>query len=394
MKEEIRVLQKVFCLTAGGVETVITDYQKELYSKNIKFDYLLDVNEQDEYLDNKIYAMNSKKICLGLWTYDSPIIKNRVKRCIKEYKDVKMILTESKYDVIHINDSVLNSIIIALAAKKANIPVIIAQAHTNNEKESRNIIGLRILNKILRFILTNIVDYCIAITKHAAQWYFTDNHIRNKKVIYLKNGIDSEKYIFNIQIRERFRKKLKVDNDTIVIGNVGRFTYAKNQEFLIDILYELTILRPEKKFMLLLIGRDNGEGIVQEKIKKYKLEKSVCLYGISSEVAELMQAMDIFVCPSRFEGLGIVNIEAQAASLPTICSTEVPIEAKISDLFFRIPLEVGAKKWAEIILEKYENNIKRHNMQDIVINSGYDKKLSAEILERLYKESLRGKLKI
>ncbi|MMZ68004.1 putative glycosyltransferase EpsF [compost metagenome] len=93
--------------------------------------------------------------------------------------------------------------------------------------------------------------------------------------------------------------------------------------------------------------------------------------------------MDVFVLPSLFEGLGLVNVEAQASGLPTIVADTVPEEARVSDLMEVLPLAVSEEAWAEHIV-KYAKGYTRRDTLKEVVRCGYDIRETAEWLEAFY----------
>ena len=149
----------------------------------------------------------------------------------------------------------------------------------------------------------------------------------------LKNGVDIEKYKYNEKVREEYRKKLNIDKK-IVYGHVGRFHPQKNHEFLIDLFYEISLKQDNS--ILLLVG--DGELIdrIKNKVKELKLEDKVLFLGFREDIDKLMNAMDYFLFPSLYEGLGIVTIEAQTSGLLTFVSKEIPEDANITSNFYRI----------------------------------------------------------
>ena len=211
---------------------------------------------------------------------------------------------------------------------------------------------------------------------------FGNRNVDNGNVTIIHNAIDLEKFKFNKTIRNEIRKKLNISPDEIVVGNVGRFTDQKNHEFLIDVFNEL--YNKNSKYKLLLIGTGKKEKFIKAKVKKLKLNKNVLFMGYKSNSNEYMQAMDLFVFPSKFEGLGIVLIEAQANGL--ICFTSkdrVPYDAKVSKLLNFIPLKNNKEEWAEEILKA---DIKRKNVEKQIKEKGYNIKDEIKKIEKLYIE--------
>lgn len=160
------------------------------------------------------------------------------------------------------------------------------------------------------------------------------------------NGIALSRFRFDPKQREAARAELGC-SDGVLIGNVGRLCYQKNQEFLLDILP--AILTREPRARLLLVGEGADEEKLRSRAAALNIADRVIFYGVTGGVERLLWAMDVFAFPSRFEGLGIVAIEAQAAGLPVVCSEHIPIEALLSPETRRVPLS-DAAGWAEALL--------------------------------------------
>lgn len=167
-----------------------------------------------------------------------------------------------------------------------------------------------------------------ACSDKAAQWMFGDK----SEYEFIKNGIDVSNFKFNKQVRDKIRLQLSYSNSDFVIGHCGRFAEQKNQEYLIDIFIEY--LRIDSNAKLLLIGPMLDTKIKEKvlyKIESNGLKDKVLLLGAIRDVASYYNAMDIFVLPSRYEGLPIVAIEAQASGLPCIFSNEITEQCSISN---------------------------------------------------------------
>jgi glycosyltransferase involved in cell wall biosynthesis len=169
-----------------------------------------------------------------------------------------------------------------------------------------------------------------------------------------------------------------VDDDTFILGNVGRFVYQKNHEFMLNVFATLKKIRSNSK--LLLVGEGVLEAELKQLAKSLKIEDSVIFYGVTHDVPAVLSAMDAFIFPSRFEGFGIVAIEAQVSGLPVWCSTAIPQMAKICDEFKYIDSD-SCDKWAEVISE-YHDHYQRMPHIDNARKAGYDiTSLSADMQE-------------
>ena len=186
------------------------------------------------------------------------------------------------------------------------------------------------------------------------------------------------KFRLNEEVRNNIRRELGIENKK-VIGHVGRFNPQKNHEFLIDIFNE--IYKKDKDTVLLLIGDGYLKEKIEEKVNKLELDESVKFLGVREDIPELMQAMDLFLFPSQFEGLAVVMVEAQAAGLKVITSTGVTTESNITENVEFIELNKSAKYWADIVLN---SDFKKKNDINLMIKKGYDSTNNVKWLSDFY----------
>ena len=245
-------------------------------------------------------------------------------------KSLKSILNQTEYAAVHFNMSYANFIPIIIArwigAKK-----IIMHSHSTAIDDRRDSIRFAkiIIHKLGRYLMNYMADEYLACSSLAAKWMYPGSILQSKHYHMARNAIDVSKYNYNPHVRDDIRRKLKINDDTFVIGHVGRFTYQKNHEFLINVFKK--VHQKVNDSVLLLIGEGPDEGVIKQKVKELKLNNNVMFLGRRNDVPKLFQAMDCFVLPSRFEGLPIVGIEAQAAGLPCVFSTAITAEASVSD---------------------------------------------------------------
>lgn len=280
-------------------------------------------------------------------------------------KPLVKFLKQNNYDVVHIHSGSVSCLAYsAFASSICHIKKIIVHSHCTNERETVK----HLLAKCFTFpfVLFCPTDY-FACSEEAGRWKFP-SFICKQKLKVIKNGIDIDKFSFNQEIRNRIRKELNISDKSFIIGHVGRFSKQKNHEFIIDIFDELH--KRDSNSFLLLVGDGEIKEKIIEKVKKRNLSDYVIFYGNSSNVNELYQAMDCFVFPSKFEGLGIVAIEAQTAGLKTLCSDVVPKETQITDLIEYLSLLTSFKEWAERI--QLFKTFHRENISEIIKQKGYE----------------------
>ena len=214
----------------------------------------------------------------------------------------------------------------------------------------------------------------------AGRWLFGNKEYDKGNVYLLNNAIDLDKFKYDEKIRKQKRKELNINDSTLVIGHIGRFVTVKNHSFLIDVFNDLH--KQNNNSILLLAGQGSLMDEMKKKSSKLGLKDSVIFLGQRTDVNELYQAMDVFVLPSLYEGLGMVLIEAQCAGLPCIASTEVPEIVKISNNIIFEKLSENAFQWSKDILELANN--KRIDCSNNVQKFNYDIKKETLKLENEY----------
>ncbi|QTE67044.1 glycosyltransferase [Clostridiales bacterium] len=291
---------------------------------------------------------------------------NKFGKQIHVYHNLKKLLSEQKYDYVHIHADTANKLFVSgLAAKHAKVPHIILHSHSSGVEGNSK---LKILiHKICSYRLKHIGTKLVACSEVAANWMFP-NAIKDVEIV--KNGIPLEKFQFNNQIRKEVRKQLGIEDNEVLVGHVGRLMAPKNHEFLILLVKKMIEAHIPAKLLIV------GEGYKEQDLRKYvdslKISDRVIFFGTSNKVNELLMAMDVFCLPSLFEGFPIVGVEAQASGLPVIFSINITREAKLVDSVKYLPIEEGdAEKWIEAINELAKRH-ERNNGVTIVRALGYD----------------------
>lgn len=358
----------------GGTESVVLNYYYHINHEKIHIDFILHTTEK-EMLHNKIcnelLKSGAKIFCVT--PRNISIKKNK--------QDIYNILKSNKYDAIHSHADCVSAYILKIA-KHAGVKIRIAHSHSTKipikPENFKNILHII----YLEYCRKNICKYAnsyMACSIMAGKWLFGKKNIINGKVYILKNAIDINKFHFDFYERKKIREKLSLQNN-FVVGHVGRFSYEKNHEFLINVFYQIYI--KNKNARLLLVGTGEYLEQIKNMVSLLKLENAVIFYGNSFNVNELLQAMDVFVFPSLYEGLSVVLVEAQANGLPCYVSDckNVSKETCITDLIKMYKLS-NPKEWAdEIIAQKNQ----RQDYLKTIREKGYDICYEADKLEKYY----------
>lgn len=310
--EPIKLVQVLGFMDSGGIESSVMNYYRNLDKEKFSIDFIvcdgstLPCRDEIENSGGKIY------------------IVPHYKHIFKYMREVKKIFRKNKYDIVHAQMNSL-SVFPLFCAYREKIKVRICHSHStaNSKEKFKNI--LKIFLKPFSKIFAT--DY-FACSEHAGKWLYGKNIVKNNKFYIVNNAVNMVKFEFNESKRKEIRKKLNID-DCYVIGHVGRFMPQKNHEFLIEVLYDLK--KKINNIKLILIGDGRLEDSIKSKIVNLKLEDNVIFLGVTSHVENYFQAMDLFVFPSLYEGLGMVAVEAQINNLYVLASSAVPIEAKISN---------------------------------------------------------------
>lgn len=358
----IRVLHVVTYMGRGGLETMLMNYYRHIDRSKIQFDFLVHRDFEADY-DREILSMGGKI--------------NHVSRLVpwsrkyrKELK--KFFLKHPEYKIIHVHQDCLSSVALQ-CAEECGIAVRIAHSHNSNQnKNIKYLIKRYYMKQIPKFA----TDY-FACGNEAGDWMFSGHSYR-----ILRNAIDVSSYAYSIERAVTIRERLHVQQN-LVIGHVGRFDVQKNHIFLLDIFNECVKIVQNAK--LLLVGDGEGKAQIQEKVKALGLEDKVIFTGVRSDVSDLLQAMDVFVFPSLYEGVPVTMIEAQAAGLPCVISDNVPKDCIItSDLVTSMSLLDKPRDWAKHIIE--QSQMQRNNHLNEIQAAGYDVVMAARKLEKFYLE--------
>ena len=341
-KEPIRIAQIIGKWVGGGVEAVVMNYYRNIDHEKIQFDFICDSDSTNIPYD-EIEKLGGKVILIPPY-----------QKVFKYQKELRRVLKEGNYKIVHSHINTL-SVFPLYAAKKVGIPVRIAHSHsTTNKREWKK----NMLKQVLRpFSKIYATDY-MCCSELAGRWLFGDKEYDKGNVYLLNNAIDLEKYKYDEKIRKEKRKELNINDDTIVIGHIGRFVEQKNHKFLIDIFNEIN--KKEKNSILLLAGQGPLMEEIKKKVKELNLENNVMFLGQRNDANELYQAFDVFLLPSLYEGLPVVGVEAQASGVLCLFSNDMTKETKVLDSTIFIGLEKSSNEWANTLL----NLLKNYNRKD------------------------------
>lgn len=370
--------------TKGGIESYIISQLRAIDREQIQYDFLVPEDSPPLAYEDEVLALGStihrRFFAMGQRSslYQITHAYRRFTRLYRFFRE------HPSYDAVVCNLLSLPSIDVLIFARLFHVPIRIAHSHQSLE-QTRHSVLFRLLVRLNKKILPCFATHLFACAEVAGSWMFGANWTQDKiPHAVVNNAIDTDRFIYNEQTRARIRQELGL-KDELIIGHTGRMAPPKNQSFVVRVFSEIHRLRPDTRLVFL------GDGVDMPKVKalahELGLDGAVLFLGERSNVAEFLQAMDVFLFPSEWEGLSLSLVEAQTAGLKTFTTLDrVSPETKITELLEFIPLDDNPELWAHRILESlpYE----RQNMQSAIASAGFDARTTAASMLDFFKREL------
>lgn len=367
----IRVLQ-IFGepFSNGGQESYIMNMYRHMDRTRVQFDFFTPFTICNPAMQAEVEALGGTMAAAGHpFGQDNP-------RYFREA--VAAFLAKHRYTIVHFHSGSTYALMVgSRLARKNGAKHVIVHSHCGGFVNLR----YRLVRLLSRRPLMTYPTHYFACSHLAARWKYPAPIIRDKKYTVLKNAVDTEKIRLDETVRAEYRQQLGLA-DKLVVGHVGRFALQKNHRFLLEVFAALLELEPEAR--LVLAGEGELLDATLQLAEELGIDDRMQYLGLRRDVAALMNAFDVFLLPSFFEGLPVVGIEAQATGLPVVTSTGVTPELPIPDLATYLPLELSPREWAKKILEAARQP--RRNTTREMIDSGYDVRVAARILQQKYEE--------
>ncbi|CDN32800.1 capsular polysaccharide biosynthesis protein [Mucinivorans hirudinis] len=367
----IRVLHCIGGLNNGGMGTMLMAYLRALNRQEVIFDFL--VTTENGFFDQEVRTLGGKVFCLTA----------RRKNPIKHYREVDKFFDEHpEYQIVHFHQCVSYWYNLQSAYRHGVKNRIIHNHGIGIDLRTKfpyNIFTKYYAKKRICFLASDYITCADAKAKEL----FTKDIVKKREYLIMPNAIDANKYRFNEQTRKTIRNKYDIKDSTLVVGHVGNYLYPKNHKFIVDIFSEL--IKIEDDCVLMLVGDGELRKEIENRISKLGISAKVLLMGAANNVNEFLQAMDVFLFPSIFEGLPLALIEAQTSGVKSIISDVIPLEVSVvQDCIETLPLTDGAQIWAEKIILSVKNHHREDNY-DKIVKGGFDIHDNALRLENYYK---------
>lgn len=355
----------------GGVTSLMLNLQKNMDRDLLNFDYLV-FHDEEAPRAGTVKAMGSRIIVASVdWM---PV---KLFRGVLRIFVLAKVCRENNVKILHVNSGDPVNVVKALAARLGGVKYITYHSHSSASEHPSTV--QRIVEAVSRRLIPLVANDMWACSDLAAQFTFPKSVVDQKKYYYMPNGIDLAKYAYNADIRQKVREEMGWDNH-FVVSLAGRFSQEKNHEFLIDIFSE--IAERDDSALLALFGVGALQEKIKEKVRSMHLEDKVHFYGGSDRMEQMYQGMDVFVMPSKFEGLPVAGVESQAAGLPTVFSDVITRQVAVSRNVEYISLQESAAVWAEKILAF--RNAERKDCCKELRAAGFDQKEMVSHFQKYY----------
>lgn len=379
--EPLRVLQlNAGSRDFGGVSSFLYNVYTHIDRDKVQFDFLTPEETTYGIHRAEIEAMGGRILQFGI-TGSAPVKKLRL------YARLKAFLRENDYSIVQINSgNFFFDLAAVLAARRAGTKHRVVHSHSIEAAGTGRAKALAI--RALRPLLTRSATACLACSTPAGQFMFADNP-PGGKVRVVHNGIDVARFDCDAEARARLRREYGLDG-CFAVGQVGRFSDEKNQAFTLPVFAELAKRRPDAR--LVLVGAGPLEARTRAEAERLGIADRVLFLGQRADVHALYQMLDVLAFPSKFEGFGMVLVEAQISGLPCVASDRVPRETDVTGLVTYLPIgadDMGA--WVARLDEIAAEAAPRRSYAQEVLRQGFDIRDVARQLQDFYLSRAEGK---
>ena len=355
----INVLYTVNGMRVNGMSAVIMQYIRNLDTEEYSFAIFTDEIDPQFFPDLEKYKVQ--------------IIQSKMRRKnqFAYFKELLQLFRNQHFDILHAHGNSATIAVELIAAKQCGVPMRIAHSHNTTCDH-------KIIDKLLRPAFYASYTHGIGCGVEAGKWLFKD-----RCHVVIKNGVDLDRFKFDMEQRIRIRREIGIESD-VVIGHIGRFTDQKNHIFLLDVFR--TYLKRNPDAILLLVGNGPLKEKTKETAREMGISDKVIFYGTTPNTAAIYSAIDYFVFPSKYEGVPLTLVEAQANGLGCLISDKVSREVIITSLIDTLPLE-SVDDWAYKIPQQIVRKTETSNEAiEKLRQYGFDVEGVIEDIDSLYKQ--------
>ena len=351
----------------GGIETMLMELYRNIDRNKIQFDFVVHKPEEN-YYEKEIRQLGGK-------IFRVPYISKHPFRHCRSF--ATLLREHPEYKVIHIHTTYSIMFIDAKIAKKMG-RIIIIHSHNSGANWKRTLV-----HKCFKKSISEIADYRVACSEIASEWMFED--CKQKTVQIWQNAFKLDNFLYRKETREKIRKKNKIE-DELIIGFVGRLSYQKNPELMIRIFEKM--IKKNKQIRLWIVGDGDEKAKIEKLVADLGIQSYVVFWGAKPNPNDYMMAFDTFLLTSRWEGYGMVLVEAQAAGLPVVIPEHTDNAVKLTDNVYVVHQYKNLDEWISKIQDSSKGKIDREQQCRIVQKSVKDIQIQTELVQNYYMKIL------
>lgn len=369
------MLHIVGSMSPSGIGNFIMNIYRNVDRSRLQFDFIVHEHRVVSF-DEEILEMGGRLF----------YVTRKAVNPVKNFLEIRKIVQEGGYQMVFRHTDTATVALDLLAAKLGGASRRIPHSHSTSTPNRK-------IHRLFQPFLNAVSTDYFACSDLAGKWLYGHE---NYEVVL--NGIDTKTFVFSDQIRGEVREQEGLEGK-LVFGHVGNFLPVKNHDFMLAIY--CCIHKQCENTALMFVGDGKLRSEIEKKAEDLGLSENVVFCGVRNDTFRLLQAMDLFLFPSFYEGMPIALVEAQAAGLPCLISDTVTEEVMITDLVSKMQIpqpgaqeaewseeskKAMAEKWAAKAVKLARETV-RMDTSELIQKSGF----SVEKLARIY-ENLAEKL--
>ncbi len=357
----IRMLHIAASMSPSGIGNFIMNAYRSVDRSKVQFDFVV-CEHREVSFDDEIAQMGGRVF----------YVTRKSVNPWKNFNEIRKIVKKERYDFVFRHTDVATVALDLFAALLGGAKKRIAHSHSTSAKKIW-------IHKLFRPFLNAVCTERFACSQDAGKWMYGDR----KKFRVIMNGIDIPQFVYQPQVRAEVRKEFGIGADTLVLGHVGNYMPVKNHTFMIELFSKVQERHPDSRLML--VGDGALRGQMETQIKELGLTDKVILTGVRHDIPKLLQAMDVFLFPSFYEGMPIALVEAQTAGLPCVISDVITEDVCVTEQIIRLPLADGADAWADAVCadDVKEARSGRTDLGAQIADAGFDVRRLGEVYVQL-----------
>ena len=376
--EKIKVLVITGTMNVGGIENQLMHLLRQADKEKFRIDFTTTVDHP--FYGDEILSLGGK--CIHIPSTEG-------KHFLKYCKAIYRVMKDGQYDIVHSHE-LFHSGMVLLTARLAGVKHRFVHAHNwcdGNALGEKKPLKRRLYNKVMqKLIQWNATDF-VACSTLAGKFLYGERVTKRDNYHLVFNSVDTSKFLDSY---DKVEEGAFTGDGWVNVIQVGRFSPVKNQLFTTDIAAEF--LRRGKKIRILCAGNDGNyyERIVLAAIEEKGLQDYMRLIGIRKDIDALMRKSKVFILPSKYEGMPLVLIEAQASGLQCVVADTFSREVDFGiGTVTWLPETASAEEWADAIEAAVaRQKPEKQTVVDAVMQNGFDSKVFAQKLCDLYERSM------